>query len=94
VTFNNNGTFTSTSQPSTGTGPITTDAGVWSLTVPTNPYPVGNAQGFLQVVDSQGVVILEGNILLITVDQMWMPSTITSVFPGVEIQVFLNKMTP
>jgi hypothetical protein len=93
MTFNNNGTFTATIQ--TPTGAVATDAGTWSLTPTSPPLPFGNAQGHLQLVDTQGVVFLDGNVLLLTVDQLVMLNAVGSVTGVGQIgEIFLNKMTP
>jgi len=76
-TFNADGTFTATIQAPGGS--ITTDAGTWTLTPPVTLSPFGNPQGQLTLIDSQGAVLLSGNTLLITVDQLVMESAVTSL---------------
>jgi hypothetical protein len=49
-TFNANGTFTATIQPSTGV--ITTDSGTWTLTPPVTPGGFNNPQGHLTLTDT------------------------------------------
>jgi hypothetical protein len=93
MNFNNNGTFTAMIQ--TPAGVIATDAGTWTLTPTSPPEPFGNPQGHLVLVDSQGVVFLAGDVLLLTVDQMVMLNAVGSVTGVPQIgEIILNKMTP
>ena len=93
MTFNNNGTFTATIM--TPAGAIATDAGVWSLTPTSPPEPFANPQGHLLLVDTQGVVFLAGDVLLLTVDQLAMLNAVGSVTGVAQIGVIIiNKMTP
>jgi hypothetical protein len=93
MTFNNNGTFTATIQfPG---GQILTDAGTFTLTPTSPPLPFGNAQGDLVLVDTQGIVFLSGDVLLLTVDQLVMLNATGSVTGVGQIgEIILNKMTP
>jgi hypothetical protein len=76
-TFNPDGTFTATIElPG---GPITTDAGTWTLTPPVTLAPFGNPQGQLTLIDSQGAVLLSGTVLLINVDQLVMEPAVSSL---------------
>jgi hypothetical protein len=76
-TFNADGTFTATIQQPGGL--ITTDAGTWTLTPPATVSAVANPQGNLTLIDSQGVVLLSGNVFLLTVDQLAMENAVTSL---------------
>lgn len=91
-TFNADGTFTATIQSASGA--ITTNAGTWTLTPPINPQPVANPQGHLTLTDSQGVVLLSGDVLLFKADQLFMESATDSVssvtFVG---QLVITKLT-
>ncbi len=93
ATFNADGTFTSTLLSPAGV--ITTDAGTWTLTPPIVLSSFGNPQGQLTLTDSQGIVLLTGNTLLLTVDQLAMLNATGSVTGVPQIaEVILNKMTP
>lgn len=76
-TFNTDGTFTATIQPSGGA--ITTTAGTWTLTPPLVLSAFANPQGHLRLVDAQGIVLLEGDVLLVTVDQLAMMPAFTTL---------------
>jgi hypothetical protein len=91
-TFNADGTFTATIQSPSGV--ITTDSGTWTLTPPINLSPFGNPQGHLSLVDSQGNVLLSGDVLLINPDQFVMFSGSTTIEPISPIgTIVLSKMT-
>jgi hypothetical protein len=93
MTFNNNGTFTATIQ--TPVGAIATDAGTWTLTPTSPPEPFANPQGHLVLVDTQGIVFLAGDVLLLNQDQLVMLSATGSVTGVPQIgEIILNKMTP
>ncbi len=93
-TFNADGTFTSTIQPSTG-GSVTSDSGTWTLTPPLVLSAVGNPQGHLTLTDIQATVLLEGDVLLLNPDQLYLPSATTSVEPISPLaNVVLTKVTP
>jgi hypothetical protein len=77
VTFNPDGTFTATIQPPGG--PITTDAGTWTLTPPVIFAPFGNPQGQLTLIDAQGAVFLSGTVLLSNVDLLVMEPAVSSL---------------
>jgi hypothetical protein len=81
ATFNVDGTFTATMQPPSG-GPITTDAGTWTLAPPVVLKAFANPQGHLSLIDSAGVEFLSGDVLQITLDQLAMMPAFNS-FSGV-----------
>jgi len=93
-TFNANGTFTATIQSPSGTGPITTDSGTWTLTPPVVPSSLGNAQGHLTLMDAQGNVVLAGDVLLIRPDQLGFPLATTTLEPISPAEVILSKLAP
>jgi hypothetical protein len=77
ATFNADGTFTATMQPSSG-GVITTDSGTWTLTPPVKLSQLGNPQGHLALIDTQGNVFLAGDVLLLKPGQTAMMPAINS----------------
>jgi hypothetical protein len=85
-TFNANGTYTATIQPSTGV--ITTDSGAWTLTPPAVPSGFTNLQGHLTLTDTQGAVLLSGDVLLINPDQLLM----SSATDGVSTTTFVSQL--
>jgi hypothetical protein len=92
-TFNADGTFTAAIQSPSGV--ITTDAGTWTLTPPVVLSEFGNPQGHLNLTDSQGKVLLAGDILLLNPDQLVMLSAITTLEPISPIgEVILSKFAP
>ena len=93
MTFNNNGTFTVTIDAPSGA--IKTDAGTWTLTPTSPPEPFANPQGHLLLVDTQGVVFLAGDVLLLKQDQLVMLNAVGSVTGVPQIgELILTKMTP
>jgi len=59
------------------------------------PAPFANPQGDLELVDSQGVVFLAGDVLLIKMDQLAILDAVGSVTGGPQIgELILTKMTP
>jgi hypothetical protein len=91
--FNADGTFTATIQSPSGV--ITSDAGTWTLTPPVVPSGFSNPEGQLALTNTQGTVLLSGDVLLINPDQLAMLSatdhlsTITLV-----AELVINKFTP
>ena len=94
MTFNNDGTFTSTSVDSS-TGVITSeDAGTWTLTAPVSPQPIGNPQAHLRIVDSAGIVLLEGDVFVLKADQIVFPVAIDAITPISPLgEIVMTKMT-
>lgn len=94
ATFNADGTFTATMQLSSG-GTITTDAGTWTLTPPVTLSPLGNPQGHVALIDTQGNVFLSADVLLLNPDQLAMFSAINS-FSGISPigTVVISKFAP
>jgi len=94
ATFNADGTFTGTMQPSAG-GVTTTDSGTWTLTPPVKLSSLGNPQGHLALIDAQGTVFLAGDVLLFNPDQLAMMPAINS-FSGVSPigEVIITKFAP
>ena len=92
ATFNADGTFTGTIQlPGGG---ITTDAGTWTLTPPVTVDPVGNPQGQLTLIDSNGSVVLAGTALLLRVDQLALEPAESSLSNAPSIAVLvLTKLS-
>jgi hypothetical protein len=93
-TFNADGTFTATIQSPSGTGPITTDSGTWTLTPPIVPSGLGNPQGHLALIDAQGNVVLAGDVLLTRPDQLGFPLATTTLEPVSPVEVILSKLAP
>jgi hypothetical protein len=92
-TFNANGTFTATIQPSTGV--ITTDSGTWALTPPVVPSGFTNPQGHLTLTDNQDAVLLSGDVLLINPDQLLMSSATDGVTTTTFVpELVISKITP
>jgi hypothetical protein len=77
ITFNSDGTFSATIQPSGGV--ITTGSGTWTLTPPVALAPFGNPQGQLTLIDAQGAQVLSGTVLFINVDQLVMEPAVSSL---------------
>jgi hypothetical protein len=92
-TFNADGTFTAVI--TSGSGAITTTSGTWVLTPPIRPSGLANPEGNLTLTDTNGVVVLTGDVLLIKADQIFMQHTTGSVSPDnpVPIQIIITKMT-
>jgi hypothetical protein len=76
ATFNADNTFTSSIQAPDGT--ITTDAGTYALTGPVNPSFLANPQAHLRMTDSQGTVLIDGDMLLLNRDQIAMMGSTNS----------------
>lgn len=92
-TFNVDGTFTATIQPSAGG--ITTDSGTWTLTPPVAPSGFSNPQGHLTLTDTLGTVLLSGDVLLTNPDQLIMSSATDHVSTTTFVsQLVLTKVTP
>ena len=90
--FNADGTFTATIQTSPGV--ITTDSGTWTLTPPVTLSPFANPQGHLTLMDSQGKILISGDVLLFNPDQFVFMSAIDTVTPISPIaEVVLTKQT-
>jgi hypothetical protein len=91
-TFNADGTFTATITSAAGV--ITTTSGTWTLTPPNVSSEFTNAQGHLTFTDSQGVVLVSGDVLLINADQLVMEPLTDSIDPisTISFAVF-TKMT-
>jgi hypothetical protein len=69
-TFDNtNLTFSATLTPTAPAGPVTTDAGTWSLTPPDRLQVFSNPQAHLTLTDAQGVVLFSNDIILENVDR-------------------------
>jgi hypothetical protein len=91
-TFNADGTFTATIQSPSGV--ITTDSGTWTLTPPVVLSGFANPQGHLTLTDSQGNVLLSGDVLLINPDQLVFLSATTTLEPISPVAtVVLSKQT-
>ena len=92
-TLNADGTFTSTIQSSSGI--ITSDSGTYTLTPPVVLSSFSNPQGHLALTDTNGVVLLSGDVLLINVDQLAMLSAVNS-FSGISPvgTVIISKLAP
>ena len=91
-TFNADGTFTATIQ--TG-AVITTDSGTWTLTPPVVLSAFANPQGHLSLIDTQGNVLLAGDVLLTNPDQLAMLSAVTTLEPISPIGlVVISKFAP
>ena len=92
-TFNADGTFTATIQPSSGA--ITSDSGTWALTPPLVPSGFTNPQGHLALINTQGTVLLSGDVLLVNPDQLLMTSATDSVSTTTFVsQLIISKLTP
>jgi hypothetical protein len=91
-TFNADGTFTATITSAAGV--ITTDSGTWTLTPPNVPSEFTNAQGHITFTDSQGVVLVSGDTLLVNADELVMMPVTDSIdpIPTIAFAVF-TKMT-
>lgn len=92
-TFNADGTFTATTQPPSGV--ISTDAGGWSLKPPLVPSGFINPQANLTLTNTQGSVVLSGDVLLINPDQLFMTSA-SNNFSSLPVvaQLVITKRTP
>jgi hypothetical protein len=65
------------------------------LTPTSPPEPFANPQGHLVLVDTQGIVFLAGDVLLLNQDQLVMLNATGSVTGVPQIgEIILNKMTP
>lgn len=92
-TFNVDGTFTATIQPSAGG--IITDSGTWTLTPPVVPSGFSNPQGHLTLTDSLAKVLLSGDVLLTNPDQLIMSSATDQVSTTTFVpQLVISKVTP
>jgi|GEM_PF-1619226 len=93
ATFNADGTFTATIQPSSGVA--STDAGTWTLKPPLMPSGFSNPQGNLSLIDAQGTVLLSGDVLLINPDQLLMSSAANNISTTTFVsQLVITKATP
>jgi hypothetical protein len=91
-TFNPDGTYTATMQSSPGV--ITTSSGTWTLTPPVTLSPFANPQAHLALIDSQGKVLISGDILLFKPDQFIFLSAINTIIPISPVaNVVLTKQT-
>jgi hypothetical protein len=79
ITFNQDGTFTVAVTAPDGT--ISADAGTWTLTAPVKPQVVLNPQGHLTLTDAQGLVLLDGDALLVKPDQFALFSSTGALLP-------------
>ena len=92
-TFNTDGTFTATIQSPSGV--ITTDSGTWALTPPLVPSGFSNPEGHLMLTNTQGTVLLSGDVLLINPDQLVMLSAANSIASISPVpNVVISKFTP
>jgi hypothetical protein len=92
-TFNANGSFTATIQPPLGV--TTTDSGGWALMPPLVPSGFTNPQGNLTLTNTQGTVLLSGDLLLVNPDQLLMTSATDSVSASTFVpQLVISKVTP
>src|SRR2546426_8816236 len=78
-TLNADGTFTITIEPPGA--PFTTDSGTWTLTPPVVPSQFFNPQAHLKLTNSAGVVLIEGDILLIRAGQFVMTTATDTITP-------------
>ncbi len=78
-TFNADFTFTISIVAPDGT--VTNDSGTWTLGPPLAPSAVLNPQGHLTMTDAAGVVLLDGDVILISRDQFWMVNATDSITP-------------
>src|ERR1017187_1006090 len=92
-TFNADGTFTATIQSPSGV--ITTDSGTCALTPPVVPSGFSNPEGHLMLTNTQGTVLLSGDVLLINPDQLVMLSAANSIASISPVpNVVISKFTP
>jgi hypothetical protein len=91
-TFNADGTFTATIQSPSGV--ITTDSGTCALTPPVVTSGFTNPQGHLALTNTQGTILLSGDVLLIYPDQLLMTSAADSVSTITFVsQLVISKLT-
>ena len=89
ATFDADGTSTAAIHSSSGV--ITTNSGNWTLTPPLVPIIFLNPNGRLTMTNTRGIVLLEGDMLLINPDQLLMASAIDSVSPPTADYKSLSK---
>jgi hypothetical protein len=93
-TLNRDGTFTITVESTTGPI-ISTDSGTYTVTGAIHPTPgVANPQAHLKLVNTQGVTLIEGDILLFNVDQFQMNGATGSLTPFTVFNLIWTKMAP
>lgn len=73
ATFNTDGTYTATIQDASGA--LTPSAGTFTVTAPVHPLSILNPQGHLRLTDNSGVVLIEGDVFLLNLDQFVMSGT-------------------
>jgi hypothetical protein len=94
-TLNRDGTFTITVESTSGPI-ISTDSGTYTVTGAVHPTPgVANPQAHLKLVNTQGVTLIDGDILLFNVDQFVMNDATGSLTPGFPVfNLIWTKMAP
>jgi hypothetical protein len=92
-TLNRDGTFTITVESTNGPI-ISTDAGTYTVTGAINPSFVANPQAHLKLVNTQGVTLIEGDILLFNVDQFQMNDATGSLTPFTVFNLIWTKLAP
>jgi hypothetical protein len=89
-TLNADGTFTITIEPPAA--PFTTDSGTWTLTPPVVPSQFLNPQAHLKLTNSAGVVLIEGDILLVRAGQFVMNNATGAITPFALFNVVFTKL--
>src|SRR6185437_14659724 len=93
-TFNTDGTFTATTASDPTGAVISTDSGTWTLTGPLTPSFLSNPQAHLTLTNAQGVVLLDGDMLLERPDQFFMNGAQVNIGTvNFKTEVVLTKLT-